>query len=175
VALKDLFSADRNPTVIVDPPKEKPMPELPVYYGIMSLTEGATAIMSAKASEPSQGVHFGEKIGEFTLVTVDDDEVTLEWEGKTVTKKISELRPRPDAGAGARVAAARPAPAGPVARAQPPVPQAKGESGPGYEFTPGMAACRPGDPTPNGTVKDGWKKVPVMTPMGSGCHWEKVN
>ena len=86
VALKYPFSADRNPTVVVEPPKEAPMPPLPVYYGIMALTDSETAIMSARSGEPSQWIHFGEKVGEFTLLAVEDDEVTLEWNGKTVTR-----------------------------------------------------------------------------------------
>ena len=44
VAQKNLFSKDRNPQVIIDPPKPpdppKPMPKLPVVYGVMGLPSG---------------------------------------------------------------------------------------------------------------------------------------
>ncbi len=167
VAMKYLFSADRNPTVIVEPPKEKPMPPLPVYYGMMSLSDGATVIMSAKQGEPSQGIHFGEKVGEFTLVDVEDDQVTLEWNNKTVTKKISELRPQVGMTQAAAKTSDTPRPA-----AQP-QPAARVEAGPWQEVGPGLRACRPGDASPAGTTKDGWKKVLVVTPMGNACHWEQ--
>ena len=167
VAMKDPFSSDRNPTVVVEPPKEKPMPELPVYYGIMNLNDGETAIMSARNGEPSMGVHFGEKVGEFTLVAVEDDQVTLEWNGKTVKKKVSELRPRADAG---RAAVAR------TVEAPPPPPKAQpavshGEASPWEDLGGGLRSCRPGDDSPAGTQKDGWRKVVVVTPMGNACHW----
>ncbi len=167
VALKYVFSADRNPTVIVEPPKEKPMPELPVYYGIMSLSDGETAIMSARNGERSLGVHFGEKVGEFTLVAVEDDRITLEWNGKTVTKKTSELRPHADATQAVPVRAAT------VVAPPPKAPQSAelSEATPWNDIGPGLRACRPGDKSPAGTLKDGWKKVLVPTPMGNSCHW----
>ena len=169
VALKYPFSADRNPTVVVEPPKEPPMPPLPVYYGIMNLTDGETAIMSARSGEPSQGIHFGEKVGEFTLLAVEDDEVTLEWNGKTVIRKVSELRPHADAGRAA--VAARPAEAAPRAQQ----PSGKVEAAPWGEIGPNLRACRDGDDSAAGTQKDGWKKVVIPTPMGPACHWELGN
>lgn len=168
VALKYPFSVDRNPTVVVEPPKEKPMPDLPVYYGIMSLKDGDTAIMSAKSGEPSQGIHFGEKVGEFTLLAVEDDEVTLEWNGKTLTKKVSELRPHVDLG---KAVVARSTETAPRA-AQP---TGKVDASPWDEIGPNMRACRKGDDSPAGTQKDGWKKVVFPTPMGNACHWELGN
>ncbi|HXN47745.1 MAG TPA: hypothetical protein VN893_13955 [Bryobacteraceae bacterium] len=170
VALKYPFSPDRNPTVIVDPPKETPMPPLPIYYGIMTLSDGDTAIMSAKMGDPSLGIHFGEKVGEFTLVAVADDVVTLEWNGKTVTRKVSELRPHLDMGKVA--AAARPTETTPKPAPQP---GSKVEASPWDEIGPNLRACRPGDSSPAGSEKDGWRKVMVPTPMGSSCHWERGN
>ncbi len=168
VALKYPFSADRNPTVVVEPPKEPPMPELPVYYGLMNVSDGETAIMSVKPGEPSEGIHFGEKVGAFTLVSVEDGEVTLEWNGKTVIKKVSELRPR----AGASRASAGRTPDAPPKTQQPAAPV---EAGPEGDVGGGFMGCRKGDESPAGTLKDGWRKVLVSTPMGYGCHWEKAN
>jgi hypothetical protein len=168
VAMKYLFSADRDPTVIVEPPKEKPMPDLPVYYGIMNLNDGITAIMSPKADQPSQGIRFGEKVGEFTLVSIDGDEVTLEWDGKTVTKNVSELRPRPDAARAVPVRAAS-TPQTP----QPQQPAAHVEARPGGDLGGGFRACLPGDSSPAGTQAEGWRKVLIPTPMGNACHWER--
>ena len=170
VALKYPFSPDRNPTVVVEPPKEPPMPALPIYYGIMTLADGETAIMSAKMGDPSQGIHFGEKVGEFTLLAVEDDVVTLEWNGKTVTKRVSELRPHGDVGRAAP--AARATDTTPKAVQQP---GSKVDASPWDEIGPNLRACRPGDSSPAGSQKDGWRKVLVPTPMGSSCHWERGN
>ena len=168
VAMKYPFSPDRNPTVAVEPPKEAPMPELPVYYGMMTLPDGETAIMSAKPGEPSEGIHFGEQVGEFTLLDIQDDEVTLEWNGKTVTKPLSALKPRQPA---AHVAAARAV----SESAQPKMQQTSAhvDAKPWDDIGPNLKACRPGDESPAGTESDGWRKVVVRTPMGDNCHWEK--
>ena len=170
VALKYPFSPDRNPTVVVEPPKEPPMPPLPIYYGIMTLSDGETAIMSAKMGDPSLGIHFGEKVGEFTLLAVEDDVVTLEWNGKTVIKKVSELRPHGDAGRAAPVARATETAPKPVQQ-----PGSKVDASPWDEIGPNLRACRPGDDSPAGSQKDGWRKVMVPTPMGASCHWERGN
>jgi hypothetical protein len=53
-------------------------------------------------------------------------------------------------------------------------PAAQVEAGPGGDLGGGYRACRNGDNSPAGTVKDGWKKVLVPTPMGDSCHWEKA-
>jgi hypothetical protein len=168
VALKYPFSPDRNPTVIVEPPKEAPMPPLPIYYGIMTLSDGETAIMSAKMGDPSLGIHFGEKVGEFTLLAVENDVVTLEWNGKTVTRKVSELRPHGDAGRAASAARATETTPKPVQQ-----PGSRVDASPWDEIGPNLRACRPGDTSPAGSEKDGWRKVMVPTPMGSSCHWER--
>ena len=67
VANKNLFSKDRNATIIVIPPKveiPKPMPPLPVVYGVMGLPSGTKAIMSERAGAPSTTVRAGETLGE---------------------------------------------------------------------------------------------------------------
>jgi hypothetical protein len=168
VALKYLFSPDRNPTVVGEPPKEQAMPDLPVYYGFMNLNNGPTAIMGAKAGDPSRGFHFGDKIGEFTLVSVADGAVTLEWNGKTVVKKAAELRPK-QADVGQNAAVARSA----AAPAQVQLPPAHVEAAPAGEIAPDMRGCQNGDDSPAGTVKDGWRKVVIVTPFGNSCHWSR--
>jgi hypothetical protein len=67
------------------------MPPLPVLYGVLNLMDSTTAVMSEKANTPHQGVRLGEQIGEFTLVSVNRDEITFEWDGKPVTKRIDEM------------------------------------------------------------------------------------
>ena len=166
---KNLFSADRNPTIVVEVAPPKPMPELPVFYGVMDLGDGTMAIMSAKSGQSAREIHLGEKVGEFTLLAASRDEVMLEWDGKKITKKTSELVAKasgPNAAAEAPAAAdnSRPAPAASKVVAA--------ESGPGADIGAGFRACGLGDTTPSGTVKDGMKKVVVITPFGPSCHWE---
>jgi hypothetical protein len=134
-----LFAKDRNPTVVVEvkPEPPKPMPKLPALYGVMNLLDGTTAIMSEKPETRHVGVRPGEKIGEFTLVAVDRDEITFAWEGKEVTRKIDAMidraGPAPPAPGGV---APRSAPAVAVA---PQAPQKRGEPAPGVEVAKGIA------------------------------------
>jgi hypothetical protein len=49
IAQKMLFSKDRNPVVVVEPPpapKVVPMPALPLFHGVVNLGDGPMAIMS---------------------------------------------------------------------------------------------------------------------------------
>lgn len=172
IAEKMLFARDRNPTVVVEvkPEPPKPMPKLPALYGVMNLLDGTTAIMSEKPEMKHVGVRPGDKIGEFTLVAVDRDEITFAWEGKEVTRKIDAMIDR--------AGPVQPAPAGVAPRSGPAVvaapPQAsqkRGEPAPGVEVAKGIRACQPGDGSPAGTVADGYKKLVTPTPFGDSCRW----
>jgi hypothetical protein len=176
IAEKDLFAGDRNPTVVREvpppPPPPKPMPALPVFYGAMNLGDGPLVMMSVKPGEMQREVRYGEKIGEFVLVALNREDIVLEWDGKKISKKTSELSPKETAqntaaapagravadnagGASAQNAAGRPA-----------------EAAPGAQTSAGTRACVPGDDSPNGTVKDGWRKISSKTPFGTICRWE---
>lgn len=171
IAQKMLFSKDRNPTVVVEvapPPPPKPVPPLPALYGVMSLPDGPRAIMAEKPGPSHHGFRAGEKIGEFTLLGVDNQKIVLGWEDKVIEKKVDDMLERTG-------------PAGPVAGesravgpAAPPPPAPKGEPAPGLDIGKGMRACQPGDGSPAGTVTDGMKKVLLPGPFGSSCWWEPV-
>jgi hypothetical protein len=175
VALKNLFSQDRNPEVIVDPPKpkpEEPPPPFPVAHGVMIWGDfPATIVLSEKANGPQRGYRAGESIGQWKLVDVDNSYVDLEWQGKEFKKRIDELIDRTPVaeasakpgGSGKAKAAAAPAP-------PPPAPGSK--SGPGIDVGGGLKGCQDGDSAPNGTIVDGMKKVVTPTPFGNGCRWE---
>ncbi len=169
VAEKMLFSRDRNPTVIVEKPPEKPLPPLPALYGVMDLGDGPTAIMSEKAGGPGQGVRAGEKIGPFKLVSLTPQEAVFEWEGRTVSKKLEELIPR-SSSTEAAATTPRASEQGPP---QPVVRQAAA-SGPGPSIGGEVRACQPGDSDPPGTVREGYRKVVTQTPFGQMCRWEPV-
>ncbi len=175
VVEKNLFSADRNPVVIVKVVPPKPMPDLPVFYGVMDLGEGPMAIMAAKANQPPREIHYGGKVGEFTLVSAGREQIVLEWDGKKIEKLTSELAPkeaapaaesRVAASSSARTPSSRPAPAPEVSNVRPEDPMS------GKDLGSGFRACVRGDTTPFGTVRDGLKKVSVPMPFGSTCRWE---
>ena len=173
IAEKMLFAKDRNPTVVLEvkPEPPKPMPKLPALYGVMNLLDGTTAIMSEKPEMKHVGVRPGDKIGEFTLVSVNRDEITFTWEGKEVTRKIDAMidraGPVPPAPGGVAPRS------GPAVVAAPPsqATQKRGEPAPGVEVAKGIRACQPGDASPAGTVADGYKKLVTPTPFGDSCRW----
>ena len=104
VAGKMLFSKDRNPTVVVEAPKPAPepvMPALPNYHGQMAIGE-PVILLSMTANAVQRSYHAGDQIGDFKLVSFDENRVDFEWKGKNVERKLEELRPRetaPAAGA----------------------------------------------------------------------------
>jgi hypothetical protein len=169
IAQKMLFSKDRNPVVVVEappPPKPVPMPPLPLFHGVVDLGDGPMAIMSVGPKGPHHDYQPGDKVGEFKLVAVDNQELVLEWDGKTITKEVDEILDRSTA--------APPTP-GPAAAAAPPPAAAlvaKAPAAPGGDLNGGVKACQPGDTSPAGTVTDGMRKVIKPSPFGSKCYWE---
>jgi len=176
IALKTLFSKDRNPTVVVETKVEppKPMPPLPLLYGVMDLPDGTTAIMSEKSGARHLGVRPGEKVGAFTLLAVNRDDITLEWDGKQMVKRIDELIDRsgtPQAVAEGNTPRTPPT-AAPAAAQPDSKPQGKPE--PGTEINNRMRACQAGDTSPAGTQSGGFRKVVTPTPFGNQCRWEPL-
>ncbi len=96
VAGKMLFSKDRNPTVVVEPPKPPPepvMPALPSYHGQMAIGE-PVILLSMTANAAQRSYHAGDQIGDFKIVSFGEDRVAFEWKGKSVERKLEELRPK---------------------------------------------------------------------------------
>lgn len=179
VAQLNLFSADRNPQVIIEPtapPAPKPVPPFPVARGVM-LWEGAppTVVLSEKSGGPQKGYHPGDRIGEWRVVSVDNQYLALEWNGQQFKKRLDELMDRTplvqEAPALTPVQSNTPAPAKGA--------QSLGDSstkpgGPGIDVGGDSRMCAPGDNAPVGTVQDGYRKVSTPTPFGASCRWEKV-
>jgi hypothetical protein len=176
VAGKNLFSKDRNANIIVEPPKvevPKPMPPLPVVYGVMGLPSGIKAVMSEKAGSPSTTIRLGESIGEFKVIALDSQNVTFDWNGKQTTRKIDELIDRSNSLTSSN--GPQPGTGGPAVAAPAPQPNAHPPTAAdlGQDLTPTTKANKPGDTSPAGTVVDGYKKVCTPTPFGSLCQWAK--
>jgi hypothetical protein len=173
VAEKMLFSRDRNPTVVAEgpPPEKKPMPPLPNAFGVMNLGDGPVAFLALKG-EPQRGYRVGETIGEFKLAEADARELTFEWEGERVTRKLDDLR-----GVAVELATAAAPAAGPTGQNAPAAPSVSGRDAPpkfGDDLNASSKYCNPGDTSPEGTVLDGYKKVIRRTPFSTACFWEKV-
>ncbi len=170
VAQKFLFDKSRNPTVVVEAPPApppKPVPALPVYHGIMNLGGGTMAVLSVSKDAPHQTIRPGEAIGQFKLVDVNSEEMTLEWEGQTIRKKVDELTAPAapvETAAAARVEA-------PAAATPPPAPV---KSGPGEITQFGFKICAVNDGNAEGTVMEGYKKEMHTTPFGQSCTWQPV-
>jgi hypothetical protein len=177
VALKNLFSRDRNPNVIVDPPKPpppKPQPPFPVAHGVM-LWDGVppTIVLSEKAGGVQKGYHPGDTIGPWKVVSVDSSYADFQWDGKDFKKRIDELIDRTP------IAEVAPAAAGNVAAKPAAAPPSQtlssaAHNGPGQDVGAGFKACYPDDKSPDGTVVDGMKKFVNATPFGNACHWEQA-
>jgi hypothetical protein len=186
VAQRTLFSPDRNPNVVVDvtppppPPPEKPLPPMPFYHGQMAL--GEPVVMLSLKGDDQKRYRAGEAVGSFKLVAFDREKITLEFEGKTVERKLAELRPKEtqpvEQAAVAPAAASSPLPPVPVVKplsatpASSPSPQSEIEIG--GEMGGGLRGCAPGDNSPSGTVANGYRKVVARGLMGNTCHWEQI-
>jgi hypothetical protein len=178
VAERFLFARDRNPTVVIEKkaePPPKPMPDFPSVYGVMDIGMGPTVFMS-NGNAGQQGYKVGEKIGEFTLKAATQKEITFEWEGKSITKSLDDLRgvAREAAGPGANtpgmVANANMASAG--VPAGPPKPVEPARAAPGADIGGGRKGCLPGDTSPGGTIAEGFRKTSTTYAFGPICFWE---
>jgi len=179
VAEKNLFSQDRNSNVIVDPPppvQEKPVPAFPVARGVM-LWDGVppTVVLSEKSGGAQRGYHPGDTIGQWTIVSIDNQYVTFEWDGKQFQKRLDELLDKTlvasEAPAAAPAASAAPTNLTPPPAVQSLSPKA---AGPGVDIGGNLRGCVAGDSSPPGTIVDGMKKVVSATPFGSVCRWESA-
>jgi hypothetical protein len=177
VAQLNLFSKDRNPQVILDPvepPKPKPIPAFPVARGVL-LWDGAppVVLLSQRPGGRQKGYHPGDQIGEWKIVSVDNQYVVFEWDGRQFKKRIDEIMDR----SGLETAQA-PAPAPAPSAAPPAQAQSLSNSKKSEHFvdvgSDDMRGCKPGDDTAPGTVVEGFKKVVSSTPFGNACRWEQV-
>jgi hypothetical protein len=168
VAIKMLFSRDRNPTVILDPvapPPVKPMPPLPVAYGAMFIGEPGIILGLPNAKGTQRLYRKGEAIGDFKLVNFDNTNIAFEWDGKVVERRLDQVMARPSE-VPAEPAAASAAPAT--------VASTTTASGPGAPMSDGNRYCVPGDKTPDGTIVDGFRKHEFQGPVARFCRWEPV-
>lgn len=180
VAQRNLFSSDRNPNVIIEPPKPAPppppMPALPSYFGQIAI--GEPSILLAAANSPQKRYHAGDKIGPFQVVSFDQDKITFKWNDKDVERKLSELTPKD-----APPELTQPVAAPQQTQSSPRVStiggagadSTKPDSQVGTDIGGGFHACVTGDTSPSGTIANGYKKVVTRGMMGNSCRWEPVS
>jgi hypothetical protein len=182
VAVNTLFDPSRTPTIPVDPPAPPPPPPepppLPSFHGMMDFgdPQGPVALITEHDTPGHEEVHAGEMIGAFKLVSFNRQEMTLDWQGKVIHKRLNE--------GGSEPAKARAVEGGP-----PPIPLGitpgvatntdaykpqESEKGPGDDLTDTMKKCQPGDSAPAGTQSGGFVKEVRLTPMGPQCDWRAV-
>ena len=186
IAINTLFDPSRNPNIPVDPPPPPPPPKepppLPSFHGMMDFgdPQGPIALITESGAAGHTEVHAGEMVGAFKLVAFNRQEMTLDWNGTVIHKRLNE-------GGSAQAQSKAPATGGAVlptlgiipgqapADATPaPKPQGS-QLGPGAEVTESTRACQPNDNTPTGAVADGYRKVVRMTALGtSQCFWTAV-
>ena len=173
VAEKMLFSRDRNPAVVIDVVAERPMPPLPLAYGVMDLGEGPVALLAMKG-EAQRGYRLGEVIGEFKLVAASPAGLTFEWEGRRVSRRLEELRPDVKEIDASTAGAPPPRAAAPTAPSTTSI--STTEAGPkfGADLSADSKYCAPDDDSPEGTVVEGFRKVLRRTPFSTTCTWERV-
>ena len=196
VANKMLFSKDRNPTVVVEPPKPAPepvMPTLPNYNGQMAI--GPQPVIFLSLNNVQSSYHTGEQIGDFKVVSFDEENIAFEWKGKSIERKLEELRPKQVvAQANGVRPPAVPDPSPAPAQAATPVRPVTSLSGPstskagdtnnapdaiedgvlGPPLPGGFRTCVPADTSPAGSVHSGFRKVQSMSIFGASCAWEPV-
>jgi hypothetical protein len=169
VAIKMLFSRDRNPTVILDPvaaPPPKPMPPLPVAYGALFFGEPGIILALPNAKGSQRLYRKGEVIGEFKLVNFDNTSIAFEWDGKTVERRLDQVM--------AKASEVPAEPAAAPAASTSTVASTANASGPGPTRIDGTRGCISGDKSPSGTIVDGFRKHEVQGPIARFCQWEPV-
>ncbi|HTS76137.1 MAG TPA: hypothetical protein VMG40_08035 [Bryobacteraceae bacterium] len=177
VAQKMLFSKDRNPNVVIEPPAPKPkppLPALPEYYGQMHIADPVVVLALGGAQKSYRA---GEKVGPFEIASFTSRTITFVWNGENVERNLDDLRPKegtpPQAAAASRPAVG--AAAAPAVHAlSAPESKADDKNPLGVDMGSGYAACKADDKSPNGTVANGYKKVVIHGLMGDSCHWEVV-
>ena len=182
VAQRTLFARDRNPNVVVEPPPAPPppppMPALPFYYGQMSF--GEEVILLSLGSTEQKRYHAGDDIGPFRIVSYDRDNITFEWRGDPVERKLAELKPKETAQALAAstpvAAASAPAPVQNLSSISAPAQPSGAQANPtlGVDMGGGFRGCAAGDNSPAGTLLNGYRKVVARNLMGTSCHWEQA-
>jgi hypothetical protein len=182
IATQTLFDPSRNPNLPPPPPPPPPPPAdpppLPSFHGIMNFgdPQGPVALITEASVEGHEEKHAGEMIGAFKLVAFDRKEMTLEWEGRMIHKRLNEggsEQPKAKAQAGPELVPLGIIPGQASKQVEQPRVQQQ-DLGPGTPLTDTVRACQAGDGSAAGAVNDGYRKEINNSPMGPQCLWRAV-
>jgi hypothetical protein len=170
VAQNMLFSRDRNPNIIVDPPAppppSPPVPPLPKAHGVIQFGEQPQVILSEDAGGAEKSYSPGDEIGPFKLLAVNTTHILFEWNGLRILKTIEEITdhsaPKEETTSSKAKEAAAPAASTSIKPKEAPSDIDMGRD---------TKACVPGDTSPSGTLANGMRKVVTSTPFGPSCRW----
>ncbi|MBX9602176.1 MAG: hypothetical protein K2X35_14285 [Bryobacteraceae bacterium] len=196
VAQQMLFSRDRNPNVVIEvapPPPPKPVPDLPVLFGVMKFGDDISLILAERQSGTQKAYRAGQAVGPFQLASVSGDKAVFKWEDKTIEKSLDELKLKPGekiqvaegqaperpGGAPANVNVFGASRAQMEAKQQQEAAQQQSsgmqdKAAPGADMGAGFRTCQVGDTSPTGTVANGFRKVVTRGLFGPQCRWEQV-
>jgi hypothetical protein len=197
VAQQMLFSRDRNPNVVIEvapPPPPKPVPDLPVLFGVMTFGDDISLILAERQNGTQKSYRAGQAVGPFQLASVSRDKAVFKWEDKTIEKTLDELKLKPgekiqmsEAQAPERtgqtpanlnvLGASRAqieARQQQEAASQQQSSSMQNKAAPGADMGAGFRTCQVGDTSPGGTVAGGYRKVVTQGLFGPQCRWEQV-
>ena len=173
IAMRSLFSPDRNPHILEEPPTApappRPVPAFPRAYGVMDLGQGPVALL-AWGDARQRPYQPSESLGPWRLVSINGERLVFEWieQGRTFEKTLEDLRVRTTQQQTA---------AEPEAALKPELKRHdEGLTGDGPGPSTGAyRVCKSGDRAPTGAIVDGYGKTETPTPFGNVCRWEAVS
>ena len=139
---------------------------------------GEPVVFLATGPTDEKGYRKGDMVGKFKLVAFDHDNITLEWDGKNLEHKVTDLvsrDPQPAQPAATPAAAAPSAPITSLGGATPTRLNTNDANPALGTDMGGPRACVAGDNSPAGTILSGYRKVITQGLMGQSCHWEPMN
>lgn len=184
IAAKNLFSADRNNEIPEPEISEAgPPPPVPTVLGTMKLGENYEALMSEGKSSGDgvRRVKQGDRVGEYQVVEIRDENIVIEYEGQRTTLDIyqsarsqparspGQQRPRTATPAAPVVVGTRAAPARTPAPARAAAPSQPSEPPRGREIKPPNVA-----PFTRVFIDGNRRRVERTTPFGIQRWYEPL-
>lgn len=160
--------AKAEPTIVAAP---KVPPPFPRFYGAMDFGDGVRVVLSEKSGAQQKSYKIGDSIGDFKIIAVSRAGIDFEWDGKTLSASMADLR---DATPVVQEPTPQAATAQTQARSGPVAIVGGSPTKPGIDIAADTKACQPGDTSPAGSVQDGYRKVVTQSPFGGSCRWERI-
>lgn len=180
IVAQNLFFPDRN-SELVQPAKPKTAPPLPVVFGTLNLGQHYEALMAEAATGAPGGsrafrrVKTGERLGDYIIVEIRDNQVVIEFEGEKTTLDVYQSAnsvPRPSSSA-REAAAPVVQTAGSTPPQSSPSSQPPPQSAPPATSSESATGAQP-DPYTRVTIEGNRRKVERQTPFGTQVWYEEI-